>query len=250
MNVNFIITCYNREDYIPYLIDIINSYKTIKANYAICYNGTISGFDCHFRSVYFPNGGRGEDGHPSGCPYAEADCELVLGGYDYLKDNGHNLFIKLSADSWLVDENKTIEILNRIEQTSAAYAGNFWYNNSCVSTDICFINTKKHNLFEDMRLHKQTFFDFIYSHKAHEGYERFMGFLTRPYDKVIVLDREPIQSHSTRWRVPSLGWTMSHNLEENVSFMKNYASDNNPVLFSIDHGTGIPFDLEQNKQYI
>jgi len=37
IEVNFIITVYDKEEYWPYLKDIINKYKNIKSNFVVCY---------------------------------------------------------------------------------------------------------------------------------------------------------------------------------------------------------------------
>jgi hypothetical protein len=248
--LNILITCYNREDYIPHLVKIIESYKKIDANYAICYNGVNDDFECHFRTVYEPNNGRGNEGHQHGCPYAEADLDLLLGGYDYLKDNGAHLWVKLSADSWMIDEDKIIEILDELEKTNCAYAGNFWYEYKNVATDIFFSSTKVNNIFEDFKKHKTGFFDYLYEVKSMQGLEMFVGFISRIYDRLIIQNREPMQADSTRWGVKSLGWTMSHAIGNNLSFIETYVPDSNKVTFQIEKGHGTPFDIENNKIHI
>ena len=245
--LNILITCYNREDYIPYLINIIESYKKIDVNYAICYNGLNDDFNCHFRTVYQPNNGRGNDGHQHGCPYAEADLDLLLGGYDYLKDNGAHLWVKLSADSWMIDEDKIIQILDELEKTDCAYAGNFWYEYKNMSTDVFFSSTKVNNIFEEFKKHKTEFFDQIYEVKSMQGLEMYVGFISRIFDRLIIENREPMQADSTRWGVKSLGWTMSHAIGNNLNFVETYVPNNEKVTFRLEKGHGNPFDIESNK---
>lgn len=249
-SLNVIITCYNREDYIPHLIKIINSYKKINVKYAVCYNGHKDDFKCEFKTTYAPNGGREGDGHPSGCPYSEADLDLLLGGYEHLKNNGNHLWVKLCADSWMADEDKIVQILDEIEKTNCAYAGNFWYKYQNVSTDIFFSSTKIHNIFEDFKKHKDEFFEYLHKIKNPEGLEMYVGFLSRVYDRLIIKNREPLSSDSTRWRVDSMGWTMSHVMNHNIEFVKNYIPDGGVVNFTLERGTGVPFVLENNKIYI
>jgi hypothetical protein len=250
MNVNFIITCYNREEYWPELKKILDSYEIIKPHVALCYNGSDENFECDFRCQYKPNGGRGNDRHPSGCDYADADCELTLGGYDFLKSNGVNLWVKLSIDSWLLDEKKLIQILKNIENQNCAYAGNIWYKRINMSTDIFFANTNKNNIFEDMKLHSVEFFDYLYSIPNPEGFEHLMYFISRQYDRLIIMDREPLNANVSRWFCHKLGWTMSHLLEENLKFMEEYKSDNKEVTFQKINGTNVPYDLELLKNEI
>lgn len=76
MDVNFIITCYNREDYWPYLKKILQSYKIIKPNIAYCYSGDNQNEICDFKCK--------NRGH------VEGDTDLMIGGYNVLKNNGVN----------------------------------------------------------------------------------------------------------------------------------------------------------------
>ena len=98
MDVNFIITCYDREDYWPYLKKILDSYQTIKPHVAYCYSGVKEDVECDFRC--------------SNRGHIEGDTDLMIGGYNLLKDNGVDKWIKLSVDSWLIDEEKIIELFN------------------------------------------------------------------------------------------------------------------------------------------
>jgi len=250
MNVNFIITCYNRESYWPELKKIIESYKNITPHIALCYNGLDDNFECDFKCEYKPNGGRGNDRHPHGVDYADSDCELTLGGYNFLKSNGVNLWVKLSIDSWLLDENKLVQILENIENQDCAYGGNTWYKRVNMSTDIFFANTKTHNIFEDMLKYSVEFFDYLYSIPNPEGFEHLMYFISRQYNRLIIVDREPLHSDVTRWFCYKLGWTMSHFLVTNLKFKEEYISDNEDVTFTKIEGTQIPYNLEKIKYEI
>jgi len=250
MNVNFIITCYDRESYWPELKKIIESYETIKPHIALCYNGLDENFECDFRCEYKPNGGRGNDRHPHGVDYADADCELTLGGYNVLKSNGVNLWVKLSIDSWLLDEKKLVQILENLENQDCAYGGNTWYKRVNMSTDIFFANTKTHNIFEDMLKYSVEFFDYLYSIPNPEGFEHLMYFISRQYDRLIIMDREPLNADVTRWFCYKLGWTMSHFLDTNLKFKEEYKSDNEYVTFTKVEGTGIPYNLGESKREI
>lgn len=250
MNVNFIITCYDRESYWPHLKSIIESYKTIKPYIALCYNGLDENFDSDFRCEYKPNGGRGNERHPSGVDYADADYELTMGGYNLLKSNGVDLWVKLSIDSWLLDENKLIQILENIEKQDCAYGGNIWYIRYNMSTDIFFANTKNKNIFEDLDKYGVEFFDYLYSIPNPQGFEHLMYFVSRQYNRLIIMDREELSGDSTRWECSKLGWTMSHFLEGNLKFMEEYKSDNKEVTFQKIDGTNVPYNLELLKNEI
>ena len=250
MDVNVIITCHNRESYSPHLINILKSFKKIKVNHVISYNGIDNDFECDFRCDYKPNGGRGNNGHPSGCPYSEADCELIIGGYNLLKDNGVKNWIKLSIDSWLLDEDKIIQIFKELSSTESSYSGNYWYDNKNLSTDIFFVNTEKNNVFEDLDKHRIPYFDYIYEIMSSNGLEFYMNLITLTYDRLIILDREPMDSSTSRWSVPILGWVMSHDLNFNLEFSKNYKPNNHKMGFNKLIGNNIPFVLEDYKKYI
>jgi hypothetical protein len=173
-----------------------------------------------------------------------------MGGYNLLKSNGVNLWVKLSIDSWLLDENKLIQILENIENQDCAYGGNIWYRTINMSTDIFFANTKNKNIFEDMDKYGVKFFDYLYSIPNPQGFEHLMYFVSRQYDRLIIMDREKLYENSTRFKCPKLGWTMSHFLEDNLKFMKEYKSDNKEVTFQKINGTNVPYNLESLKNEI
>ncbi len=249
MDVNFIITCYNKESYWPYLKSIIESYSKINPHIVLCYNGVDTNFECDFKCEYKPNGGRGNDRHPSGVDFADADCELTIGGYNFLKKNGVNLWVKLSIDSWLLNENKLIQILEKLDSEDCSYGGNIWYENYKMSTDIFFANTKKYNIFEDLNEYWIKFFDYIYSIQSNKGFEDLMFFISRQYDRLIILEREPL-NYITRWVCPELGWTMSHDLETNLKFKEVYVGGEEQVTFKKLNATGVPYNLELSKNQI
>ena len=168
--VNIIITVYDREDYWPYLKHILDNYKTIKCNYVVCYSGEREDFHSDFKIKNVINGGRGNDHHPYSCPHVDMDYELMMGGYELLKNNGVNNWIKLSVDSWLIDEFKIVSILNFLVEEECVYGGNIWYSHINLSSDIFFVNTRKHNIFEDLKIHGKEFLDWLYYKKIPSYY--------------------------------------------------------------------------------
>jgi hypothetical protein len=254
MEVNFIITCHDKEIYYPYLERIIRSFKIIKPYIALAYNGNKKlhpmGFEPNFITDNKINGGRGPDNHPSGVTYSDADMELTVGGYEFLKNNNVQNWVKLSVDSWLIDEDIIIQILQEMKNKKCAYAGNLWYSKHRFSTDIIFANTEINNIFEDFKTHGKAFFDFLYEIKSPGGFEEFMKFIGEQYDRLIIMDREPLTPNITRWGVDKLGWTMKHDLHANIEFYNNYKPCNYHASLTTLSGSGIPFDLEPNKQHI
>jgi copper homeostasis protein CutC len=91
------------------------------------------------------------------------------------------------------------------------------------------------------------FFDYLYSIPNPEGFEHLMYFISRQYDRLIIMDREPLSADNTRWFCDKLGWTMSHFLKTNLEFKENYISNNELVTFKKIEGTQIPYNLDQSK---
>jgi hypothetical protein len=77
-----------------------------------------------------------------------------------------------------------------------------------------------------------------------------MYFISRQYDRLIIMDREPLHADVTRWFCYKLGWTMSHFLVTNLKFKEEYISDNEDVTFTKIEGTRIPYNLEESKNEI
>ena len=143
-----------------------------------------------------------------------------------------------------------MQIFKKLEKTKCAYAGNMWYSKWELSTDIMFINTEHHNLFEDFKKYGKEFFDYIYENKNPRGFEFFMQFLCQAYDILIIQDREPLHPEQTRWAVPALGWTMSHDLMRNILFYNRFESVhpyNKNIELVLKKGDGRPYSLERHK---
>ena len=68
--INFIITCYNREQYWEYLEKILKSYKIIDANYFLVYNGIDPNFDGYYHRINLNERAR--------CHYLYIQCTIYL----------------------------------------------------------------------------------------------------------------------------------------------------------------------------
>lgn len=248
--INFIITVYNRENYWSYLKSILDNYKQIKSNYVICYSGEDDNFYSDFKIKNTINGGRGSDHHMHSSPHVDMDYDLIIGGYNILKKNNVTNWIKLSVDSWLLDETKIIEIFDFLTNEDCSYAGNNWYSKFNKSTDIFFANTKNQNILEDFKKNGKEFLDYLYDIKSPEGLERLMNYIIEPYNYAIISDREPIVADSTRWMVPKLGWCMSHNLETNIEFLKTYIPNGEKVILEKVKGNLIPYNFDYVKKLL
>jgi hypothetical protein len=205
MDINFIITDFNRENYWPYLKKILTSYKKINAHTAYCYSGVRDDIVCDFRCK--------NRGH------IEGDTDLMIGGYGVLKDNGVKYWIKLSVDSWLLDEDKILNIFDIMEKNDQVYAGCRWTGDPWWSTDIFFSRENDYHFME-----KFTSTAIHYIEKIDYSIERCIADVAKGYGKYYMIpERDPVPGNcGTRFEVKSLGWTMQHDLQANLKFMEEF----------------------------
>lgn len=207
MDVNFIITCFNREDYWPHLKRLILSYKKIRSHVAFCYNGTKNipaDFKCKNRGM------------------TPGDCDMITGGYYFLRNNGVKNWIKLSVDSWLVDESKIISIFEAMEKVRAVYGGCRWDTAANFSTDIMFV---REDNFQFMREFVAGMANEIGNHNI----EWLAGKIARKCGRFYMIperDGVPVAPGKFRHVVPALGWCMFHDLQKNIDFMNEYRVKN------------------------
>ena len=205
MDINFIVTDYNRENYWPYLKNILESYKKIKAHTAYCYSGVKPDVTCDFRCQ--------NRGH------IEGDTDLVIGGYNVLKDNGVKNWIKISVDSWLLDEDKILGIFDTMEKNDQVYAGCRWTGDPWFATDIFFSRDNDYRFMEKFAtgaIHYITQVDY--------SIEGFIANLAKQSGRYYMIpERDPVTGNcGTRFEVASLGWCMYHDLAQNLKFMEEY----------------------------
>lgn len=204
MEINFIVTCYDKEEFWPYLEDILKSYKKIKANYVLVYTGNKTEFN---PTVRIPNRG-----------HSRGDYDCMLAGYRYLRERTTcNRWVKIGVDSWLLDEDKLIEKFNLMELNGCGYAGIWWdSHHDDISTDIFLVDTIFGNTFEAIAQHDVP-------DQLTPRLELYMAQVLQHYGikTLLLMERDPCWSHF-RWNCPALGWTMSHKLQENLDFLKLY----------------------------
>jgi hypothetical protein len=204
MEINFVITCYDKEEYWPYLENILKSYKKIKANYVLVYTGNKVDFN---PTIRIPNRG-----------HSRGDYDCMVAGYNHLKaQNSCTRWIKIGVDSWLLDEDVLINKFTQMELNKCGYAGVWWdSHHDDISTDIFLVDTRYGNAFEEIA--NQDVPDHLTPR-----FEVFMAQnLARANIKALILtERDPCWS-KFRWKCPELGWTMSHNLQENLDFLNSY----------------------------
>jgi len=139
MKLGIIITCNDRIGYLPHLLWLIQKYKSFEAKTVVCCNGPKNPYS----NIHVSNQGLNE-----------GDIDLTLRGYRVLQED---LIIKLSADSWLLDEHRILHIFNRLYSETCGYGGNYWINDTTLSSDIFFLNRKNYDLLEEIEHTVGTF---------------------------------------------------------------------------------------------
>jgi hypothetical protein len=205
MHISFIITCYNREEYLPHLIKILQHYKKIKPTWAICYNGD-KDINCDFKC---PNRG-----------LHRGDYDLTMGGYQKLKNTGHR-FIKLSCDSWLLDEEVVINIFNIMKERRCCYAGSYWWGKGRLATDVFFADTKYGNLFNNLRCPPKINDGEIEWQRC--ALETTMGKIVKKTGAFYIIpERNYVNATQHRHECNELSWCMHHNLNKNLEYVKRH----------------------------
>lgn len=207
MQVNFIITCFNKEHYWPHLFKILSEYKTIKPIISLVYNGNDPEFPCDVR---LPN-----MGHQLG------EYTLIKAGYESLK-NQSTKWVKLSIDSWLLKESIILDIFDKMEKAKLVYSGNYWNIQSQLSTDVFFADTTHGNIFENFVLDEND------AKVINEGGAVLENFLARAVAKTgtayIINEREPVHPNN-RHECQRLGWTMHDDLETNLKRAEDWSKE-------------------------
>jgi len=198
IDVNIIVTCYNKEEYLHGLLETFSLYKHIKPHIVICYSGDMDSFPCHIRVA--------NRGHQLG------DIDLTLLGYNYLKSNGFSKFIKISIDSWLLNDLKLVDIFKFMEAQQSAYAGNLWFSEQSPSlaTDIIIADTRFGNIFESFAWDNHFFETSLFS-----------TIIKNQFHALILKHRVPVVP-DFRFCCPGLDWIMDHDLKKNLEYLWAY----------------------------
>jgi hypothetical protein len=202
MKINFIITAFDKEIYLPTLLKIIRSYKRIEPEIVIAYNGSKADFPCTLR--------RPNMGHQHG------DHDLTMTGYNHFKTiNDGFRFIKIGIDSFLLDENYLIHFFDMLPVSSCCYAGNRWHSeeSNSLATDIMFLDTRFGNPLNPP--HGMT--------KDGDDYEQWMwqSMQRNNLHTMFIPYRTPVHPNN-RLECEPLKWTMHHQLERNFDNMRKW----------------------------
>ena len=203
IDVNFIITCCDREAYWPFLKKIIESYKQVTPHIAFCYNGKDINFPCDFRCR-----------NRSGYFARQTDGELTAGGFQKLRGNGFDKWVKLSVDSWLCKEQIILDLFAKMDANHYHYVGCKWYGrDNQYSTDIIFADT----------LFMQKLTDFILAHpNRKQDFEHCAAHVAGLTGGAYMIPERTLPPH--RCVCPPLGWTMLHDLNKNIETAKKFGA--------------------------
>lgn len=220
MEVNFIITCFDKEKFALKNVEIIKSYKRIKPNIFLAYNGNDDTFPC--------------DAKIENLGLQLGEYSLIKEAYTALKNKDKtNLWVKVSADSWLCDENYLYVLLTLLQNSDLGYFGSFWNHEQQLSSDIFLANTEKYNLFEE-------FFDVVEENKDglisgttvlesllfYAAKRKEIPFRINPY-------RNPVHPNN-RNVCYKAGWTMEHDFDKNLENLKMFQSRERPEEHYLD----------------
>jgi len=209
IDINFIVTDYAHETYWPYLKNILGAYKKINAHWAYCYSGIKPDVVCDFRCA--------NRGH------IEGDTDLMIGGYHFLKNNGVKKWIKISVDSWLLNEDKILNIFDTMDKNDQTYAGCRWLGEAWFSTDVFFV---RDNDFHFMEKFSNGAIQYIT--QVDYSIEGFLANLAKQSGRYYMIpERDPVTGNvGTRFLVDSLGWVMYHDLNQNLKYLDKFKNDN------------------------
>ena len=198
IEVNIIITCFDKEEYREGLMQCINEYKFITPNICLCYNGEMDVFPCDLKME--------NQGHQLG------DISMTLAGYKYFKGNGVNRFLKIGIDSWILDDKVIYEIFRSLESSQSSYAGNYWFaeNTPSLATDIIFADTTYGNIFEAFEWDGVYFETSLFNTVVKNNLK--ISFIT---------ERVPIDPLN-RFKCDKLNWVMEHDLKKNFESYWKY----------------------------
>jgi hypothetical protein len=196
LDVTVILTCFDREAYVPYALRVIESYRRLRPQVVLCYNGT-NDLSC---DVHLPPDRKHVGDHA-----------MTLAGYRLRR---HDRILKLSIDSWLLDEEPIVRIFDRLESQQLPYAGNHWHGNvpGSLATDIIFADLRFGDPFAN------------WTELGPTNMEAGLWTQLRSLGKrhLTILEREPVHQ-TNRFACSKLRWAMDHDLEKNLELARKWA---------------------------
>jgi hypothetical protein len=198
MDVNVLITCFDTEKHIPYLLGILKQFKQINPSICVIYCGRDTKIPCTVRL--------------SGTKKNSMELSMVIEGMRWFKSqkNSNTRFLKLSAYVWPLDESKIVSIFEDMDKERKPYAGNVWHHNltGSLAADFFLLNTEYGNIFQNVTRvtndSEVTIFQLLKEKRK------------SPY---IIPERDPV-FWNNYWECEKLGLLMRPDLEINLKLAK------------------------------
>jgi hypothetical protein len=201
MDVDVIITCHDREGYVPHLMGIIGGWRRVRANVIVVYNGT-AGMAC---DVKLPP-----------APKHRGDYEMVTAALRMCK--GYRV-LKLSCDTWPLRDDVVVELFTRLESLRLPCTGNYWYPGGVgLATDFVLFDRRQGDVLGAWYYREGEAVE-VGLRRAVERVGR--GFYEIPERRQVYGSGRPYGetnplTDGCRWECPPLGLVGHHKLEENL----------------------------------
>ncbi len=196
MDVNVLITFFDKEDHLPYLLQILNSYKILKPTVLQVYTGTNPDVKANLKYNL-----------PTNALDQREYSMLVEGAKAFKSVNQTKRFLKLNSNTWPLDEQKIVDIFNKLDELERPVATNYWTNNQpgSFAADIFLADTRFGNVFAPankfLRTTELTLHSVI-QNLSHQPY--------------LIEEREPVHWRNL-WECKNLKWVMYNDLQQNLN---------------------------------
>jgi len=198
MEVNFIITVYDKEEFLPATKDFIKKFTKIQPKIFVVYCGP----NKVEANLKLP-----DPGEPA------REIFMTLWGYKKLsEDSVVPRYVKMTGNTWLMDEDVIINIFNEMENRKAAFGGNHWHFNleGSLSADIFFADTRFGNVFKAIDAKPKDFEVVLF--------DTLRKIKSTPY---IIEGRDPVYYNNLH-ECKTLKWAMHSNIGKNFECFQEW----------------------------
>ena len=203
MDINFIITCYENEQNIPLLVQLLQSFKKIQPNIVVSYAGE-KDIPCDVKI------------DPTSLKPQFREIALTVEGYRAFKryNNTNKKFVKLSANVWPTNEDILIELLDRLTVHKTPYGGNYWHHNGVgsLAMDFFVMDLTYGDFLKDL--------DQVHNDSEVTLYQQLV--VKKKKQPYIIPERDGI-FWNNRYECKALGLVMRSTPQENLATMKDWA---------------------------
>lgn len=195
MEVTFLLCVTNKFAEADISGKIIQNYKKIKPTLYVVYNGSDPNFP---HDVYTSNPGHSIGHYPQ-----------IKKGFEKARNISSRRVCVLCADDFLLNEDKIIEIYERMDKEKSCYSGSLWFDNGALSTEIFFVDLKWGDPIID------------WEHNASEGLieETFRKHVDKNGFKWTLI---PERTPNHRFMCAELHWTMEHDINKSIEHARSW----------------------------